>query len=552
MSQGQPIESLGDSLRTNVVDVAARRIFSAEIGWRDGVITAITELGAEDSGLSYLLPGFIDAHVHIESSMLTPVEFARIAVRHGTVAAVSDPHEIANVLGLEGVRFMLDNARQTPFSFCFGAPSCVPATPFETAGARLDCEQLEGLFQAGEVAYLSEMMNYPGVLANDPAVLAKLNLARRYGCKIDGHAPGLSGREAARYAAAGITTDHECSTLNEAEDKIASGMHILIREGSAARNFEALHPLISRYPNKVMLCSDDKHPDELASGHIDRLAARALQHGHALFDVLQCASINPIRHYGLAIGQLRVGDHMDAVEVRDLKSLIPLKTWLAGRVVAEHGKSLLPTVIPQSINRFNARKIQASDLAITAGSEKIRVMQAMDGELLTREILLAPKVSGGYIVPDSDRDILLLTVVNRYRPEKPAVAFIQGFGLKQGALASSVAHDSHNLIAVGADADALCRAVNGLIDQQGGIGVVHNDRFECLPLPIAGLISDRDGDFVARRYAELDRIAKRIGSPLRAPFMTLSFMALLVIPELKLSDRGLFDGRTFQFTDLRV
>ncbi|MGR8942069.1 MAG: adenine deaminase [Gammaproteobacteria bacterium] len=540
------------SLRANLVDIAARRIVAAELYWRDGVIAAIDELGGEDACLPYLLPGFVDAHVHVESSLLTPVEFARIAVRHGTVAAVSDPHEIANVLGLEGVRFMLDNARQTPFRFCFGAPSCVPATPFETAGARLDSEQLETLFQSGEVGYLSEMMNYPGVLAGDPTILAKINLARRYGCKIDGHAPGLSGPAAARYAEAGISTDHECSSLQEAEGKIAAGMHILIREGSAARNFEALHPLISRHPDKVMLCSDDKHPDDLVAGHIDRLAARALECGHALFDVLQCASLNPIRHYGLAVGQLRVGDPMDAVLVGDLKTLTPLKTWLAGRLVAEDGKSLLPGVPADAINCFNARKIQASDLAITAASEKIRVMQAFDGELLTREQVLAPKVAGGMMVADTDRDILLLTVVNRYRPEKPALAFIRGFGLKQGALASSVAHDSHNIIAVGSDVESICRAVNGLIDQQGGIAAVDEGHFEYLPLPIAGLMSDRDGDVVAARYAELNAIAKRMGSALRAPFMTLSFMALLVIPELKLSDLGLFDGRTFQFTDLRV
>lgn len=539
-------------LRANIVDVAARRIYAGEVCWRDGVIVSMRETGGEETGGHYLLPGFIDAHVHVESSMLTPAEFARLAVRHGTVAAVSDPHEIANVLGLDGIRFMLDNARLTPFNFCFGAPSCVPATPFETAGARLESEQLETLFAAGEVGYLSEMMNYPGVLAGDPGVIAKLQLARRYACPVDGHAPGLSGADAARYAGAGISTDHECSTLMEAEDKLAAGMNVLIREGSAARNFDALHPLISRYPERVMLCSDDKHPDDLAAGHIDRLAARALQQGHDLFDVLQCAALNPIRHYGLKVGRLRVGDAMDAVQVRDLVSLTPLRTWLGGRLVAEHGKSLLPIVQPVAINRFAARAIAPGDLAVPAGGKLIRLIEALDGELLTRETLLPPKVEGDRIVPDVGRDILLLAVVNRYQPAPPALAFICGFGLRQGALASSVAHDSHNIIAVGVDAEAICRAVNGIIERRGGIAAVSGDRFECLPLPIAGLMSDRDGDFVAARYAELDRMAKHMGSTLRAPFMTLSFMALLVIPELKLSDKGLFDGRRFQFTDLRV
>lgn len=540
------------SIRTNLVDTAARRIFFAELVWHNGVIVSITELGAENAAHRYLLPGFIDAHVHIESSMLTPAEFARIAVRHGTVAAVADPHEIANVLGLDGVHYMLANARQTPFTFLFGAPSCVPATPFETAGGRLDVAQLETLLQTQEAGFLSEMMDFPGVLNNDPEVLAKLQLAQRYGCKIDGHAPGLSGLDAAHYAKAGISTDHECSSLQEAEDKLACGMNILIREGSAARNFDTLHPLISHYPDKVMLCSDDKHPDDLATGHIGQLAARALALGHALFDVLQCACINPILHYGLPVGRLRVGDRMDAVEVTDTIMLTPLKTWLGGQLSAENGQSLLPIVQPEIINRFNARPIRPDDLAIKDQDKAIRVIVAEDGQLLTGERILKPTVGHGLLVPDTDRDLLMLLVLNRYRPEKPAVAFIEGFGLKHGALASSVAHDSHNIIAVGADKTAICRAVNGLIAEQGGIATVGNGQFDCLPLPIAGLMSDKDGDFVARRYAELDAIAKQMGSTLRAPFMTLSFMALLVIPELKLSDQGLFDGRSFQFIDLTV
>lgn len=542
----------GGSLTVNLVQIADRRVISAALSWSNGRITAITELGGEDAGLPYLLPGFIDAHVHIESSMLTPCEFARMAVRHGTVATVSDPHEIANVMGLEGVRYMLDNASRTPFKFFFGAPSCVPATPFETAGARLDTKQLDGLFRDQDIHYLSEMMNYPGVLADDPEVLSKLSLARRYGYPIDGHAPGLIGEAAGRYAAAGISTDHECLSLAEAEAKLDRGMHILIREGSAARNFEALHALISRFPERIMLCSDDKHPDDLQVGHINALAARALAHGHALFDVLQCACINPIRHYALPVGQLRIGDGMDAVLVDNLQTLAPLKTWIAGQLVASQGRSLLPSLKPEVINRFEARKIQPADLAVGYAGRKIRVIEALDGELLTRALLLKPKVCGGQIVPDVERDILWLAVVNRYRPCQPAVAFIRGFGLRQGALASSVAHDSHNIIAVGCGADAICRAVNGIIDSRGGIACVCDDSFSSLPLTIAGLMSDADGDAVAARYAELDRLAKQMGSTLRAPFMTLSFMALLVIPELKLSDQGLFDGRTFQFTTLTV
>lgn len=545
-------DAVSGVLVANLVQIDARRIVAVELHWQAGVITRIDELGPENPGQPYLLPGFIDAHVHIESSMLTPSEFARLAARHGTVACVSDPHEIANVLGVAGVEYMLANASHTPFKFFFGAPSCVPATPFETAGAELGRAELETLFQRGEIRYLSEVMNYPGVLNGDAEILAKLALARRFGFPVDGHAPGLDGEAAARYAEAGIGTDHECSTLPEAESKLARGMKILIREGSAARNFEALHPLIGRHPEKVMLCSDDKHPDDLQAGHINQLAARAIEYGHDLFDVLRCACLNPIRHYGLPVGQLRIGDSMDAVLVSDKKSLTPIKTWIAGQLVADQRQSLLPAVKPEIVNRFDARNIEAADLAVADQGGDIRVIEALDGELLTRQLQLRPKVCDGRIVPDAERDILWLVVVNRYRPAKPAVAFIHGFGLRQGALASSVAHDSHNLIAVGADADSICQAVNGIIASRGGIACVSEGRFEGLSLPIAGLMSDADGDSVAARYAELDGLAKRMGSPLRAPFMTLSFMALLVIPELKLSDQGLFDGRRFEFTSVMV
>lgn len=544
--------STSGELTANLLFIDQRRIAAARLCWSDGLITVIRELGAESTDLPYLLPGFVDAHVHVESSMLVPSEFARLAVRHGTVAAVSDPHEIANVLGVAGVAYMLANARQTPFKFHFGAPSCVPATPFETAGAQLEAAQIQALFAGGEIRYLSEVMNYPGVLNGDPALLAKISAARDLHLPVDGHAPGLVGDEAARYAAAGISTDHECSTLAEAEAKLASGMNIIIREGSAARNFQALHPLISRHPQRVMLCSDDKHPDDLQAGHINQLAVRALAYGHDLFDVLQCACLNPIQHYDLPVGRLRMGDSMDAVLVEDLRQLRPVKTWIAGRLVAEHGRSLLPSIRPQAVNRFAAEPLCADDLVLADPGGPIRVIQAEDGSLLTRSLQLKPKLVDGRLVADTERDILWLLVLNRYRPSKPAVAFVQGFGLTQGALASSVAHDSHNLIAVGCDPDSLGQAVNGLIASQGGIACVADGRFQGLPLPIAGLMSDADGDSVAARYAELNQIAKQMGSPLRAPFMTLSFMALLVIPELKLSDKGLFDGQSFEFTELAV
>lgn len=538
------------TLRANIVQVMERRIAAGRVAWEGGILTGVEMDAAQDPSLGYLIPGFVDAHVHIESSMLVPSEFARLASRHGTVATVSDPHEIANVLGIEGVRFMLANARQVPFKMFFGAPSCVPATGFETAGAELGLAELEILLRREGLLYLSEMMNFPAVLAGDPAVLAKITLARDLGLPVDGHAPGLTGERARRYAEAGISTDHECTSLAEARDKIAAGMSILIREGSAARDFDALHPLLSSHPDRVMFCSDDKHPDDLARGHIDRLAARAVAAGHDPFDVLRCACVNPVLHYRLPVGLLRPGDPMDAALVADLRDFRPQRAWVDGRLVAEDGCSRIERVAAEPVNRFRAGRLEPERLRVPAGPGLLRVIDALDGELMTREALLPPRIEQDSVVPDPARDILFLVVLNRYRVAPPAVAFARGFGLRHGALASSVAHDSHNIVAVGADADSLCRAVNALVERGGGIALAEDGEVDCLPLPVAGLMSTEDGDEVAARYADLTRHARALGSPLRSPFMTLSFMALLVIPELKLSDRGLFDGRGFRFTEV--
>lgn len=538
----------------NIVDIHRRETFFGNLQWRDGVITDIERLGPEQEGARCLIPGLIDAHVHIESSMLTPAEFGRIACRHGTVASVSDPHEIANVLGVSGVRFMVDNARRSPFRVFWGAPPCVPATAFETAGAELEADDIEQLFASGDAVYLSEMMNFPGVLSGDAGVHAKLALAHRRKLPVDGHAPGLRGEALRQYVAAGIGTDHECTTLEEAEEKIAAGMCIQIREGSAARNFDTLHPLIARWPDKVMFCSDDKHPDELLEGHIDRLLARAVALGHDVHDVLRCASLNPVRHYNLPMGLLALGERMDAVEVDDLKDFRVRRTWVGGRLVACDGESLLEPVPVEPVNRFATTPFAADDFRVPwwhgDAARQLRVIEVIDGELLTRECRLAPRCEGGQVLPDIDRDVLLLAVVNRYHKAPPALAFVRGFGLRQGALASSVAHDSHNIVAVGVSAAAVCAAVNEVIAHRGGIAAVAPDGVHSLPLPVAGLMSDRDGDRVGQAYAQLQALGQRLGSPLRAPYMTLSFMALLVIPELKLSDQGLFDGRTFNFVDL--
>ncbi|MCC3151650.1 adenine deaminase [Hymenobacter sp. BT770] len=542
------------SLTANVVDIFARSIQPATIRVAGGRIASITPTGATapDAALPYALPGFVDAHVHVESSLLVPTEFARLAVTHGTVATVSDPHEIGNVLGVAGVEYMLENAHHSPFKFCFGAPSCVPATPFETAGAEITAADIAKLFENPKIGYLAEMMNWPGVLHRDADVMAKIALAHAAGRPVDGHAPGLRGQDAAHYASAGISTDHECFTAAEARDKLAVGMKILIREGSAARNFDALIELMPEHYANLMFCSDDKHPDTLVLGHINQLVQRAVALGHDVFKVLRVACVNPVNHYNLSVGLLSEGDPADFITVSDLQQFKVLQTYLNGVLVAENGTSLLPPAPVGVVNNFHAQPVRAKDFQVPvpgAGQPNLRVIQCFDGQLITARVDMAAQVANGLVVPDIAGDVLKLAVINRYQPQvAPAVAFIRGFGLKHGALASSVGHDSHNITAVGCDDASLARAVNLVIAAKGGLAAVGADGQEILvPLPVAGLMSDQDGRAVASAYAAVDALAKQLGSPLGAPFMTLSFMALLVIPDLKLSDKGLFDGQQFAF-----
>ena len=543
-------------LAVNVVDIPARAIFSARLRVAAGRVAAIEPVAGApgpDPARPYALPGFVDAHVHVESSLLVPSEFARLALAHGTVATVSDPHEIGNVLGVAGVQYMLDNAAQVPFKFCFGAPSCVPATPFETAGAEITAADIETLFQNPKIGYLAEMMNWPGVLHRDPGVLEKIALAHRYGRPVDGHAPGLQGADAARYASAGISTDHECFTAAEARDKLAAGMHILIREGSAARNFDALIELVPQHYARLMFCSDDKHPDTLLLGHINELVRRAVALGYSVFDVLQVACLNPVAHYQLPVGQLRVGDPADFILVDNLTDFQVQQTYLDGALVAENGHCLLPPAPVAVVNNFHAQPIEVSSLAYPSQNQApdtYPVIECFDGQLITARRDLPLPLLNGLVQPDPAQDVLKLVVLNRYAPgAPPAVAFIKGFGLRRGALASSVGHDSHNITAVGYDDESLARALNLVVAAQGGLAAVGTaDEAHVLPLPVAGLMSDRPGPEVAAAYSALDDFAKiQLGSGLQAPFMTLSFMALLVIPSLKLSDKGLFDGEKFAF-----
>ena len=533
--------------RGQIIDIPGRRIFPGIIEVEDG---KILQVQADDSvrDPGYLCPGFIDAHVHIESSMLTPPEFARIAVIHGTTATVSDPHEIANVLGIEGVRYMQKSAAETPCKIHFGIPSCVPATNFETAGATMGPDVIEELRQDSSLLYLSEMMNFPGVIHRDPEVMAKIEIAKKYGKRIDGHAPGLRGADLQSYVEAGIETDHECFKIEEAREKLALGQKILIREGSAAKNFEELWPLLKEHPNSCMLCSDDKHPDDLLEGHINSLCARAVGYGVSLFDVLEAACLNPVLHYGLDCGLLRSGDPADFVRLHDLTSFRVMETWIDGTCVARQGKSLLPKTLSPRVNKFHATAKKASDFDIPAGQGKLRLIEALDGQIVTHASETEALVADGMAWANPDQDILKITVVNRYKNTTPSVAFVRGFGLKQGAIASSVAHDCHNIVAVGTSNEDLARAVNLLIENEGGIAVrgPSGDE-EVLPLPVAGLMSDGYAEDVAAGYARLTKNVQAMGSPLGAPFMTLSFLALLVIPSLKLSDLGLFDGENFRF-----
>lgn len=534
----------------NIIDIPARRIYPGTITVTDGKISRITE--NQGTYTNYILPGFVDAHVHVESSMLTPSEFARLAVVHGTIATVSDPHEIANVLGVEGVRYMLDNGKTVPFKFCFGAPSCVPATTFETAGAVVTVEDVTQLLALPEVLYLTEMMNFPGVLYQQPDVMAKIAAAQQAGKPVDGHAPGLRGDAAKQYIDAGISTDHECFTAEEALDKLKYGMKILIREGSAARNFDALIPLLQEHYEMMMFCSDDKHPDNLVEGHINVLVRRALALGNDLFKVLQVACINPVLHYKIPAGLLRVGDAADFIVTNDIQTFDIQATYVNGVKVAEGGQTLIAAPVAPVINNFDCKPVRVDQLRVVADGNNavVKVIEALDGQLITnaREVTLA--VVDGEIKSDVAQDVLKLVVVNRYHDAPVAVAFIKNFGFKRGAIASSVAHDSHNIIAVGVDDAGIAGAINAVIAERGGVSVVDGESVSVLGLPVAGLMSNLDGYVVAEGYSALDRKAKELGSALGAPFMTLSFMALLVIPHLKLSDRGLFDGDTFNFTNL--
>ncbi|UXP33015.1 adenine deaminase [Reichenbachiella agarivorans] len=527
------------------IDLFLQTTYPAQIEIKNGRIYRVSKITQAPD--QYILPGFVDAHVHVESSMLVPSEFARMAVVHGTVGTISDPHEIGNVLGVKGVEYMIANGKEVNFKFYFGAPSCVPATTFETAGAEISVADIEYLLSKDEVVYLAEMMNWPGVLFNDKTVFDKLAIAKRLGKPVDGHAPGLKGEQAQQYAAAGISTDHECFTIEEAQDKLSCGMKILIREGSAAKNFEALIPLLDGHYQSIMFCSDDKHPDNLEEGHINQLVKRSLAKGHNLYKVLQAACVNPVQHYGMDIGLLRQGDPADFILIDNPTDFNILQTWINGELVAKNGQTKIPSVPVSVINNFHCQLKKPEDFNLEITGSKVKVMEALDGQLITNLLTYDSALIDNPNQTNTEEDILKVVVINRYQNTAPSIGYIKNMGLKSGAIASSVGHDSHNIIAVGVDDKSICRAVNKIIASQGGVSAVSPDMEMLLELPVAGIMSDQDGYQVAKSYSAIDRFAKGLGSSLNSPFMTLSFMALLVIPKAKMSDLGFFDGEQFEF-----
>jgi adenine deaminase len=536
------------TIKANYVDIENRQIFAAEVKIEGRKIVAVTAI--DEVVDDYILPGFIDAHIHIESSMVLPAEFAKVAVLYGTVGTVSDPHEIANIMGIEGVNYMIENSKTVPFNFFFGAPSCVPATSFETAGATIDADGIKALMQSDDIWYLAEVMNYPAVIHRDTEIMQKVSAAHQVNKPVDGHAPALTGPDLQQYISAGISTDHECFTYNEGLEKLKSGMKVIIREGSAAKNFDALIPLLNLFPKQIMFCSDDKHPDDLLLGHINQLVLRAIKEGYNLFDVLYAACVLPVKHYQLPVGLLNVNDDADFIVINNLQEFNVKQTFIKGICVAQNQKSNITTKPFYNINKFNCTPITAQQLAIKSGNGKIKVIEAFNRQLITASIVDTVPVVNGFLTTNTAKDILKIVVVNRYFDAPPSVAFIKNFGLKEGAIASCIAHDSHNIVAVGVDDESLAKAINLIIECKGGISVAHQHGKDVLPLPVAGIMSNLSVDEVAAAYQNLHAKAKALGCQLDAPFMSLSFMALLVIPALKLSDKGLFDGVNFKFTEL--
>lgn len=536
------------TIRGNLVDIINRKTYGAIITLNDGRISHIQKTGSVEC--QYILPGFIDAHVHIESSMCTPANFGAIACKHGTIGIVADPHEIANVLGVEGIDFMINNTKGLPFYYWIGVPSCVPATSFESSGATINAATTQKLLQRDDLHFLAEMMNYPGVIGNNAEVMNKIKSAQEAGKPVDGHFPNGKGEALADYIQKGITTDHECATIEEGRERCVLGMYVQIREGSAAKNFNALHPLLKEFPEKVMFCSDDIHPNTLMKRHINELVKRALALGYDLYNILRAASYNQAKHYGIPAGFLQEGDPADFIITDNLTSLNIKGTYVKGECIYNDSVILFPKKEITLINKFYAQPVSVKDMEVKSQSDKIRVIVCSDGNLDTSEEILAPTTQEGLAISDTSQDLIKIVVINRYQQAPPSIGFIKGTGLKRGAVAQSIMHDSHNIIALGCTDKELAAAINEVIEQKGGICVINGTETNLLPLPIAGLLSPLPLDEIDTRYSIIENKMHELGSKLSSLQMTLSFMGLLVIPSLKLGDKGLFNGDTFSFTPL--
>lgn len=539
-----------EKIEGNIIDVVAERVFKGRIFYNERIVRI--EEDDKVTSSQYILPGLVDAHVHIESSMLSPLEYSKVAIKHGVLAAVTDPHEIANVCGVEGIEFMLQNAALSPMKISTGAPSCVPATPFETSGAVIGVKEINDLFKNGKCTHLSEMMNFPGVIGKNQEVVRKLNMAHKYKLPVDGHAPLLTGLDLRRYVNAGISTDHECTTVKEAKEKIGLGMKIMLRQSSASRDFEKLMPLIESNPGDIMFCTDDCHPDELVNGYINELVKKALLANFDLWSVLKGATVNAVRHYSLGLGLLQEGDSADFIVVNNLADFNILASVLNGSLVFNGNTVDISVQTGGAINNFYQNTLSIDDLKVRNKGSWIRVIELIPDSLLTKALRWPINSIGEFIESDTKNDILKIVVLNRYSKAKPVVGFIKGFQLKKGAIAGTIAHDSHNIVAVGVSDDDLLMAIEQIQKMRGGLLVFDGVKYESLALPIAGLMSDQAAGIVAKKYKILSKKANDLGCTMHAPFMTMAFMSLLVIPELKIGDRGLFDVNRFAFVDLQI
>ncbi|AAC66139.1 adenine deaminase (plasmid) [Borreliella burgdorferi] len=542
-------------IEANYIDIFNKEIYPASIAIANGHIASIEKINATLD--EYVLPGFIDAHIHIESSFLVPSNFAHLVVAHGTVATISDPHEIANVNGIDGINFMINNSKKTEFKFFFGAPSCVPALSqeFETSGYVLNDKDIDELMKLDDIYYLAEVMDFKGVINKDIEIINKINSALKRNKVVDGHAPGLSPNLTLKYASSGISTDHECLTIEDARYKLSLGMKILIREGSAAKNFESLHPLISecskKYCDSLMFCFDDAHPNDILNGHINLIVARAIKHGHDFFDVLKIACINPVLHYKIPVGLLRIGDPADFIITKDIKTFKINKTYINGKLVFNDGISLIPLINEIPINNFNCSKKSISDFKFSTKNKMIPVIKCISNQIITHKTMIDSNLLAPDFQSNIAEDILKIAIINRYKDNsKISIGFIKNFGIRNGAIGSTVAHDSHNIILVGSNDEYLCKAANTIIQNKGGLCALNNEKTIIMELPISGLMSTLSAERVASQYIKLNDFCKNVlGSRLDDPLMTLSFMSLTVVPHLKINDKGLFDVDSFCFVD---